>query len=93
MNIFSETPKIMWQVFEWAYDNDIDVMLIHKYGYNNESWPALRFSRGDKFIEQAFYPATHFSGQLESVWRNIALELCVSPLVLKEKTDNGKRGI
>lgn len=80
---FDEAPKIMWRVFEWAYDNGIEVTLRQNYGSGSyEGFPTLRFSRGRKHIEQSFYPATDLTGQLESIWRKVALELCVVSLDL-----------
>jgi hypothetical protein len=78
-----ETAQIMWQVFQWAYQNDITIMLTKHRTYGNAEFPVIRFSRNDKHIERAFHQLSYFSKEINHYWREIALALCVEPLELE----------
>lgn len=82
MKKYEEADKIMWEVFKWANDNDIEVRLFNRYDYGNIKYPVLRFIKDNKNIERGFYPMTDITGQIDSMWREVAFALCVIPLDL-----------
>lgn len=80
---FEETPKIMWQVFEWAYVNDIAIELSCRRDYGNIKYPIIHFSKNGNHIERAFYSLAQFGKEMEVRWREVSLALCVIPFEYK----------
>jgi len=76
--------KVMCKVFEWAYENGIEIKLRSVSHYDGGKHPELVFRRGDKNLAVAFWPLTDLTAKLDHEWRKIALELCVAPLKLEK---------
>lgn len=79
--------KIVWQIFQWAYDNEIDVSLLSNYNYG-ERHPEMRFSKGGSTVRKAFFPLTDPSqtkNDFFDMWKEIGLALCVEPFELKSE--------
>jgi hypothetical protein len=75
--------EVMARVFEWAYENQIDITLA-RYERHDGPYPVLRFHRNGKNLERAFYHLTSLTDEIKYAWRDIALQLCVEPLDLED---------
>lgn len=81
--------KVMWRVFQWAGENDIDMSFetelspsVYPRQYNPKK-RVLVFSKGGRRVSVNITLAIE-SGDLEryleSSWRHIVVELCAAPL-------------
>lgn len=82
-----DRDQVMWEVFKWAYNNNIEISLYSRKEFFDE-FPELTFRKNDKCIRQGFYPATDLCNKMKFLWKNIALELCVEPLNFSHLENN-----
>lgn len=78
--IFDEShAKAMTAIILWAYEHHIDVRFFRRAGYGGNSYPVVRFTYGDKYLEHSFWPLSHTDIYAANAWKEIALKLSVSP--------------
>jgi hypothetical protein len=78
-----QTAKVMWQVFQWAYRNDISIELFKERSYGDAEWPVLHFRRGDRHMKKALYQLTDVGEYMRSAWQDVAIHLFVDPFELE----------
>lgn len=72
--------KIMPRILAWAYRHDIEVLIFKESGtHGYGEYPVVRFSRGDKYMQQALFPLYDVTARLKDLWGPIGFKLCVEP--------------
>ncbi len=84
-----ESIEVLAKVIAWAYENEVEVSFFKRRTYGDISFPVIRFSRGNKHLEESWHPLVDFTGLAEHLWAAVAMKLCVTPLVLKNPQEPG----